>query len=383
MSTVKLYDLDSYTSEFSAKVLASKENGKGQYEILLDRTAFFPEGGGQTSDTGFIENAEITDVQIRSGEIFHTSSAPFPAGAEVKCRINFDERFRKMQNHSGEHIVSGLIHKHFGFENVGFRLGSQDVTMDYNGVLSREQLLMIEKEANRAVAENIPIKTEYPSFEALSGISYRSKLELTENVRIVTIEGYDVCACCAPHVRRTGSIGIIKILDFIHYKGGIRVHMHCGFDALDDYNERYANTAAIASALSVKQSECAEAVNHLLADLAAEKYRYNGLCRRFIASEMAALPNKEGNITFYLDDCDTDTLRAAANLGREKCTGVCVCLSGNDKDGYRYVITSQNVKLKSYVKENIRLPGGGGGSDEMLSGLFRAPREAIDTAFGI
>ena len=226
--TEKLYDKDSHLKEFTGTVLSCKKTGE-KYAVTLNRTAFFPEGGGQQSDRGYIGGAYISDVQIKNGEILHFADKPLSVGQAYDCKLDFDFRFRNMQNHSGEHIISGIVHRLYGFNNVGFHLGAE-MTMDFDGELTRRQLDEIEDLANKAVCENLPVKAYYPTDEELKQLDYRSKLDLKENVRIVEIKGVDVCACCAPHVKATGEIGIIKILDFEKYKGGVRLIVKCGAD---------------------------------------------------------------------------------------------------------------------------------------------------------
>ena len=220
--TEKLYYQDSYLSEFEAEVLSCVPKGN-KYEVVLSRTAFFPEGGGQTADTGVLvsgqQRIQVLDVQEKDGVVLHETDGLLEAGAVVQGELNFQERFLKMQEHTGEHIISGIVHRRFGYQNVGFHLGKEEVTMDYDGPLTEEELRQIEYEANRAVAENIPIVILEPSKEELPHIFYRSKMEIEGQVRIVQIPGYDSCACCAPHVKTTGSVGMIKITGAIRYKG--------------------------------------------------------------------------------------------------------------------------------------------------------------------
>ena len=220
--TKKLYDLDSHRRDFTAAVLRCDADGE-RYAVVLDQTLFFPEGGGQPADTGVLGGARVLDVQITQEAIVHYTDAPLTPGAQVRGEIDWPQRFRRMQGHSGEHIISGLIHSEYGLDNVGFHLGQDTISMDYNGELTWPQLMHIEQLANEAVYRNVPIRTEYPSPEQLAQMTYRSKLDLTEDVRIVTVEGYDVCACCAPHVSCTGEIGAIKFTSVMRHRGGIRV----------------------------------------------------------------------------------------------------------------------------------------------------------------
>lgn len=379
--TIKLYDADSHLYDFDASVISCEKTDKG-FAVVLDKTAFFPEGGGQPADEGTLNGIAVTDVQIKDGIITHTTAEEIPAGSAVKGAVDSEIRFRRMQNHSGEHIVSGLIHKLFGYNNVGFHMGSEDVTLDLDGVLTREDLDKIEMLANRAVYENVNVRAEYPSPEVLKDLDYRSKLDLTENVRIVTIEGYDVCACCAPHVNKTGEIGIIKLLDFLKYKGGVRIHMLCGFDALEDYNRRYKNVAAISAKLSAKQAEVYEAVERLSAELSAEKQAAGELKRQLVAMKIAALEPTDGNMVLVEKNMDMLNLRNLVNEAVQLCGGICAAFSGSDENGYNYIIASKNVPLRAEAKAiNAALNGRGGGKDEMIQGSAKASEAEIRAYF--
>ena len=215
-ATIKLYDQDAYAVKFTAKVLSCRENiekNRTTYETVLDQTHFFPEEGGQSPDKGTINGVEVLDVQIKKDVIFHTLKAPLTEGSKVEGEIDWTHRFSNMQQHSGEHIFSGLVHGKFGYDNVGFHLSDQSVTMDFNGILSDTEVREIEQKVNECIARNIEIEVTFPSKELEKQLEYRSKIEIEDQIRIVTIPGFDVCACCAPHVRRTGEIGILKVLN--------------------------------------------------------------------------------------------------------------------------------------------------------------------------
>jgi len=380
-ATEKLYYVDSHICTFEAKVL-SCEQQDDRYAVVLDRTAFFPEGGGQVSDTGRLGGANVTDVQMIDGEIVHYTDAPVAAGETVSGELDWELRFRKMQNHSGEHVVCGLVHRMYGYDNVGFHLGSQDVTLDLNGELDLEQIREIELLANRVVAENVAITAECLSDEQLIGLEYRSKLELTEDVRIVTIEGYDRCACCAPHVSRTGEIGMIKLLDFMRYKGGVRIHMQCGLDALDDYNDKYDNVARISALLSAPQERTAEYVENMLAEVQRYKQKIYELNRQIIEIKLGTLQSVEGNLCIFEQGFGIEELRAMVNGAVDKCTGICAVFSGDDENGYSYVMGSRTIALRSRAKEiNSALHGKGGGTDVMIQGSVKATKEEIERYF--
>ncbi len=383
--TVRLFDKDSHCFAFTATVLScTPTDTPDTYDIVLDATAFFPEGGGQAADPGTLAGHTVLDVQEIDGIIHHYMAASLPIGDTAEGLIEPDVRLRRMQNHSGEHVISGLIHAHYGFDNVGFHLGTHDVTLDFNGVLTREQLNEIESEANRIVAACLPIKAYYPTAEELSAMTYRAKLDLTENVRIVEIgEGgsCDRCACCAPHVLTTGEIGLIKLLDFIHYKGGVRIHMQCGLDALEDYRRRYTAVAEMAAAMSVGQEDVTVGFARLQAELEEKKQTVTALRRQVVELTVAALPHTEGNLCLFVDDPDMNALRHTLNAAITKCGRLCGVFGGNDESGYRFVIGrgDPSLDLKPLAGEiNTALHAKGGGSSEMLQGNAATTRAVIE-----
>lgn len=378
--TVRLFDKDSYMQAFDATVLSCEQENSG-YSVVLDRTAFFPEEGGQSADCGTLEGVHVLDVQEKEGVIMHYTDAPLQIGATVRGQLDFETRYQKMQIHSGEHIVSGLMHRKYGFSNVGFHLGGE-ITMDFDGELTREQLNEIEDEANRIIYENVAITAEYPSAEVLAATMYRSKLDLSENVRLVTIGEYDVCACCAPHVARTGEIGLIKLLDAIRYKGGMRIHFLAGSAALAHYRKTWQDVASISAMLSVKQSEVVEGVRKKDAEIEKRSALISSLRRQLLDYKIAALEETEGNLCIFTDDPDMLSLRLLVNAGVPKCTGICAAFYGNDTDGYRYIMGSASRDLKTLSKQiNAALGGKGGGSAQMIQGSCTAAEQVIREYF--
>ena len=368
MMTEKLYYKDSYIKEFDAKVLACEASENGAFLIELDRTAFFPEGGGQSADTGRMGDAFVSDVQEKDGRILHYTDKALGVGEYVHCELDFETRFRKMQSHSGEHIVSGTVHRMFGLDNVGFHMGKEDITIDYNGFLDRDAILSIEREANRTVYANVPISAEFPSKEELADINYRSKKEIDGEIRIVTVQGCDVCACCAPHVNRTGEVGIIKLLDAIKYKGGVRIHMLCGFDALEDYNKKYESVRYIANELSTKQDEIQTTFDKFSNDFALCRAELSKTRSELLSEKLKAIPFTEGNLCLFEKDLSGDALRRFCSDAADKCTGICAVFSGDD-GAYNYVIISRSTDLTALRNEiNSAISGRGGGSSEMIQG---------------
>ena len=397
MKTTRLFDQNSHLYTFTAAVL-SVEVGKtpDTLSVVLDATAFFPEGGGQYPDKGSLAGCPVTDVQEKNGVITHTVSLshlsgephPFTEGATVQGELDAATRFSRMQNHSGEHIISGIVHRLYGYKNVGFHLGDGDVTLDFNGVLTRDQLDAIEEEANAIVAANLPVKAYYPDPAELSTLTYRAKLDLTEGVRIVRIgrsdAPKDLCACCAPHVDCTGEIGLIKLLDFIHYKGGVRIHMLCGSWALADYRRRYTAVATMAAAMSVKQEEVVTGFDRLRAEVEEKKQTISALRAKLEAHTLAAITPTEGSLCLFDEGMDALEMRRLLNAAVGKCGRLCGIFSGNDESGYRYVIGrgDASIDLKKMVKEiNTALSAKGGGSSEMLQGSCTATRAEIEAVF--
>lgn len=379
--TEKLYDIDSHLRTFTATVCRCEPAGD-QFRVFLNRTAFFPEGGGQPADTGTLGSAAVLDVQEAEGEIAHYTDCALEPGTQVQGEIDWPQRFRRMQGHSGEHIISGIVHRDYGYDNVGFHLGDHEITMDYNGELTWEQLMEIERLANEAVWRNVPIRAEYPTPESLAVMEYRSKLDLKENVRIVTVEGYDVCACCAPHVSFTGEIGAIKIVDSMRHRGGVRLTILCGSDAQTDYQRKHDQVAAISAMLSARQSDIVPAVERLQREISALKQTISELNQKCSELRLQALPETSGNVCMFDVLDDMTAMRELVNAGMERAGGVCAAFSGADETGYRYIIGSLHTDLRARAGEiNAAIAGKGGGRPTMIQGSCNAPRTVIEAFF--
>ena len=379
--TKKLYDLDSHLSVFTAQVLACAPAGEGRWTILLDQTAFFPEGGGQLPDQGTLGQANVLDVQETPQGILHTTDAPLEVGAMVTGTLDWPLRFRRMQCHSGEHVISGVAHNLFGCTNVGFHMGETEVILDFDKELTQAQIDTIEETANRIIWSNRPITAEYPAPEVLKDLDYRSKLDLTENVRIVTIPDCDVCACCAPHVHFTGEIGMVKLLSTMRHRGGIRIWMVAGEQAWKDYRTKQTNVAAISAALSVKQHETAQGVERMKAELEAAYLALKETKMALAAEKCKSLPQTEGNLILFEEDLDSQSMRTLVNTGMERCGGVCAVFVGKDGQ-YRHVMGSKTVDLRAQSKAIHQALGGkGGGQPTMIQGSVTATREQIEAYF--
>lgn len=377
----KLFYEDIYMTSFNATVTECAYNEQtAKYEIVLDRTAFFPEEGGQSADKGTLNGLNVCDVQIRNDIIYHLMDKPCAVGETVTGQVDWEQRFDFMQQHSGEHIVSGLIHAHYGYDNVGFHLGLQEVTLDFNGVLTLEQLRDIETEANAAVWRNLPVNITYPTSDELRNLQYRSKLDLTENVRIVTIPDIDTCACCAPHVEFTGQIGLIKITGVQNHRGGIRVNILCGGRAVADYTEKQNSISDISVRLSAKQSAVSDAVARLQDENLSLKNFNNTLQIKLFDSAIKGLPTPEqsSHAILFVEIMNDVSVRNAINELVLKYDGYVAVFAGNDTDGYRFIIGSAKLdcrQLANTMRQTLQAKGGG--STPMIQGTVVATEQEI------
>ena len=378
MITTRLYEQDSYLKEFDATVVACDKVSEDEYQLVLDTTAFFPEGGGQGADKGAINDVPVLDVQIKDGIVYHKMSVALEVGVQVHGVIDWENRFSNMQQHSGEHIFSGLVNRYYGYNNVGFHLGSQVMTMDFDGVLEAKDIARLEEDVNRAIRENVAIIVTYPTDEELENLSYRSKIEILDQVRIVTVEGYDVCACCAPHVALTGAIGGLKVVNFQKYKGGTRVTALCGLRALHDYQMKQNQAEQISKMLSVPIEQVADGVARQQEEIAKLRQEIYRLTEELIDKELDDLVAGTQNKWFFKDQLEAPAMRKIVNRALEKVNGYCGVFVGNDTDGYKYIIGSRDNDARNVAKimqEHLGVRGGG--SAQMVQGAAKAKKEDI------
>ena len=382
MTTERIYYQDSHAVEFEARVLACEARKEG-FRVALDRTCFFPEGGGQSGDRGVLlpagaeekDAVAVEDTHEQDGLVWHYTRQPLEPGTAVWGRIDWELRFARMQCHTGEHIVSGLFHTLNGLNNVGFHLGDQEMTIDLSGPVTWEDVKRVQRLANGAVAEDLPVRCEFPAAEELAHLEYRSKLDLTENVRIVTIPGYDVCACCAPHVKQTGEIGLIHVLSSQNWKGGVRLRVLCGSRAVEDLMEKQVLLTAISGQLSVPQSGTAQAVERLSGALSQAKYDYSTLGKRFAKALAGTLP--AGQAALVIEELDPDGLRALVNEALARGIPLCAAFAPAG-ERYTYIVGSSDTDLRPWVKEmNGALSGRGGGKPGMVQGSVAADADSI------
>ena len=377
--TEKLFYNDVYKSEFNAMVLSCNKNGD-RYDVILDKTLFYPEGGGQPSDTGALNGVKVLHVSEKGEEIIHELEAPLEEGVLAEGVIDWQKRYDNMQQHTGEHIFSGLVHKHFGYDNVGFHMGTDEVTVDFNGVLTQEQLDELEDEANQLIYDNVPVKVFYPSKEELEELDYRSKKELTGLVRIVEIPGGDICACCGTHVETTGEVGLIKLRTMINYKGGVRISMLCGRRALMDYRERLKDEIRISNLLSAKLALVPDAVEKMKNESQEKDLALGRLWQQLLEKKAESYPESTEVLAVFEEGLSPVQLRQLATMLYEKGKGKIVgVFSGNeDEQVYQYALGSSQADMRKLSKAmNGALNGRGGGSNLMAQGTFKAAESAI------
>ena len=380
MQTRKLYYEDSHLARFTAQVLACEEDGQN-YRVILDATAFYPEGGGQGADTGILGGVRVLDTREAGETVVHICDGALMPGTAVEGQIDYDARFLRMQQHSGEHIVSGIINRRFGYHNTGFHMGADCITIDFDGVIAPEVLPEIEAEANRAVWQNLPIRCWYPSQEQLPQVNYRTKRALPWPVRIVEIPGFDCCACCGTHVAATGEIGLIKLFSAVHFRGGTRMEMACGKRALEILNSAYQQNKLVSQAFSAQITETGAAAQRMNDLAAAQKYQIIGLEKRIFAG-IAEKFAGTGDVLLFEADLDGTALRELTDAVAEKCGGRAAVFSGSDETGYGFCLAQPGSDLRQLCKEmTTALSGRGGGKPGFLQGRVQAGKGEIEDFF--
>ena len=376
----KLFENDSYLTRFTARVLSCAQGKKG-YDVTLDQTAFFPEGGGQPYDTGTLGGVQVLEVHDRGGQIVHTCAGPLEVGSQVEGIVDWERRLDHMQQHSGEHIVSGLAHAKYGCDNVGFHMGSDVVTIDLNVELDQQQLEELELEANRYLWQDRPVQLLYPTSDELERMDYRSKKAIQGQVRIVTFPGADTCACCGTHVRSAGQVGLIKLLSVQRFRDGVRIELVCGGRALRYVNAMVAQNRHISNLLSTKAAETGRGVERLLEEnhqlkarlTAMEDARFRALAEQYTGA---------GDVLLFEEGLTPDSLRRLCDAVLNVCGGRCACFSGDDAGGHAYAVGQRGGDLRAFSKDmNQALGGRGGGKPDFVQGRVSAGREQIEGYF--
>ena len=372
MEIRKLFYEDCHLQEFTATVVDCRQTEKG-WAVMLDATAFYPEGGGQACDLGTLGDAQVLDVQENGQQIIHLCDKPLEG--TVTGTIQWDRRFDLMQQHSGEHILSGLIHQKFGYHNVGFHIGNEFMEVDFDGPITWEELLELEEKANRAVWENLPIICSYPAPELLPQIPYRSKKALDWPVRIVEIPGIDICACCGVHVATTGQVGYVKVISCVKFHQGVRIQMACGQRAYRYMGRIFDQNRQISQLFSAKLHETAEAAQRFNQQLSAEKFRATGLQRR-VFEAIAATYESSGDVVHFEEDLTPGAVRELTDAIATTCGGTAIVFSGNDAAGYSICILGPTAKETGTALTQT-FPGRGGGKPGTFQGSLQATKEQL------
>ena len=380
MVTRKLYYEDCHLAVFSAQVVdcVKSENG---WLVTLDQTAFYPEGGGQPCDLGTLCDVRVLDVQEQGEIILNLCDGPVEIGAPVEGRIDYRRRFDLMQQHSGEHIVSGVIHRKYGYHNVGFHMGADLITIDFDGMIPAEALPEIEGEVNAAIWKNIPLHIWYPSEEELPNVGYRTKRALPWPVRIVEVPGYDKCACCGVHVATTGEIGLVKIFSCVKFHQGVRLEMACGSRAMAVLSAVYEENRQVSQAFSAKILETGAAAQRMNEALAVEKFRVTGLQRQLFGYIANSYVN-QGNIIHFENSLEPVGVRELADRIAGVCGGRAAVFSGSDESGYSFCLAARQGDLREFGKCMTQaLNGRGGGKPGFIQGSVQARKNEIEAYF--
>ncbi len=384
MDKSRLYYQIPYVKSFMCTVEEIWPGKDGTWLAVLNQTGFYPEGGGQPSDTGILGGVRVLSVHEKDGRILHQLEAPLKQGAMVEGIIDWTARYDHMQHHTGEHILSGLVHSHYGYDNVGFHMGAGEVTMDFNGLLTMEQLEELEDEANQVVYEDVPVVEHFPDGEELAALDYRSKKELSGLVRIITVPGADICACCGTHVKSTGEVGIIKVTGMIHYKGGVRISILCGRKALLDYRQKLKTVGRISNLLSAKPDLIGDAVEKLKGDSQDREFQIGKLSLQLFAMKTAACEDSGKPLALFEEGLNPVGLRQLCTMLYEQNKGgvVLVCSGSEERQEYQYALGSARADMRAFSKLlNGRLNGRGGGSSLMAQGTYHAAAEDITRIF--
>ena len=380
METLKLYYEDSFIDRFEAKVV-SCEAKNDLWAVVLDQTAFYPEGGGQACDLGTLGEAQVMDVRETEGAIIHLCDRPLAVGSTVTGVLNWERRLDQMQQHSGEHIVSGLLCSRFQCHNVGFHVGADMVTIDFDAMIPADALPQIEAEANQAIWKNLPFVCWYPEPAELEALPYRSKKQLPWPVRIVDAGGYDLCACCGVHVKQTGSIGMIKLLSCVKFHQGVRIEMVCGNRALKLLGQIFDQNRLVSQAFSAKLLETGDAAQKINEALAAEKFRSAGLEKKLFTM-MADTYRDAGDTIVFDNQLSPAGIRDLADAIAAVCGGTAGVFSGNEQDGYNVCLCSRQDDLRQFGKDmNAALQGRGGGKPGFFQGSVKATKAQIEAFF--
>ena len=356
---------------------------KAGFGIVLDQTVFFPEGGGQLSDTGWLEAAgeriPVSHVRTQEGVILHEVSRELSTGCEVGAVLDWPVRFDHMQQHCGEHLLSYAFWKLFGADNVGFHMNPDIVTIDLNKEVTADEAREAETLANQHIQENRSIHAQWMEHSEAAGLTTRKFNEkLTGQLRIVSVEGSDICTCCGTHPPATGMVGLLKIFKLEKHKEGTRVYFLCGRLALQEIGRRLDALAEASRFLSIREEEIHAAVTRLREEnqrLRETLHERNAALMENEVRKLLANPpaDEEGNVRLTLL---SDTLDAAgakalvSRLAEVPKARVTVAYASNDRINYILALgdgASGSCRERLQLL-NAALGGRGGGKDSLAQG---------------
>lgn len=378
MVTELLYYTDCHLAEFTARVVSCAAVGDG-FRVVLDRTAFFPGGGGQAADTGSLNGIRVTGMEPGENPV-HLCAAPLTPGQTVTGKLDWLPRFTRMQQHTGEHILSGLVFAEFGYHNTGFHMNLERIQVDFDGFVPADRLGELEARVNEAVWKNLPVRCYTPDPETLKTLSYRTKRALPWPVRIVEIPGYDRCACCGVHTAFTGEAGPVKLWSAVPFRGGTRMEMSCGSAALARLNAVYDAARTVSRCLSVPVTDIGAGAAELSDQLAKTRYRLRELELQAIQAQADGMRG-QGDVVLLREPMEPELLVALADRTAAVCGGTAAVFSGGD-DRWRWCLIDRQKDLRPLVKRMQQaLRARGGGKPGFQQGQLTATREEIEAFF--
>lgn len=380
--TIKLYYESAYLRDFEANVLEIS-NYDEKWQIALDATCFYPGGGGQPPDLGILGEVVVKDCYAKNGIIYHIleNKPNFTIGDKIAGSVDFPRRFAFMQNHTGEHLLSGLAKSRYNATNVGFHMSERGFTIDFDLPLTKENLDELEACANELVNLGGAIDLRFVKGDILQGATARSKKDFghEENVRLVEIPGWDLCACAGLHVADLAEVSIVKIAGCQRYKGGVRLNVFCGSDALWDYSRKNDIVQKTSSMLSAETDNITGAITRLKEVGISLKKEADSLKNRIFELQAATVPNESALVYFIEDSLESDDLRRFAAVVAERAK-IAVALTKQGNVVKYAACGHDNTALADFAAAlNAALDGKGGISGGVAQGALKADFAAVCT----
>ena len=389
METKRLFDENVMQRECEAVVVHTEPYHEG-YAVVLDQTVFFPEGGGQLSDTGTLTAGEkalpVKHVHEKAGEIFHETKEPLAPGTKVVAKLDWPVRFDHMQQHCGEHMLSYAFYKLFGAHNVGFHMSADMVGIDLDREVDWQQALQAERFTNREIQEDRPITTKLVPAEEAAKMNLRKfNDKLTGILRIVTVEGSDSCTCCGTHPTSSGMVGLVKIFKVEKHKEGSRISFLCGREALERVEQYMLAAVEASNLLSIKETELPEGVARLqqeTKELGERLTECTGKLLEYRIEEMKAHPatTEAGHAKFVFLESDMTPKEAKAlakRLGEIPEAFSAIFYQHGERLNYMFLATAgAELSCQQVIRTvNEAFGGRGGGRPESCQGSAICPAD--------